>query len=90
MSFLESAHQSYLKTAIAMPTSGHSKNFVDQCYAPCKVSIQTEEHVLLFCHETKQVRDKYKISSGNIKELFELEDHLVVNFVYEAITKMDL
>ena len=56
----------------------------------CKVSKQTEEHVLLFCHETKQVRDKYKISSRNITELYELEDHLVVNFVYEAITKMNL
>ena len=31
ISFLESAHQSYLKTAIAMPTSGHLKNSVDQC-----------------------------------------------------------
>ena len=32
VSFLELAHQGYLKTAIAMPTSGHSKTFVDQCY----------------------------------------------------------
>ena len=31
ISFLESAHQSYLKTAIAMPSSGHLKNSVDQC-----------------------------------------------------------
>ena len=29
ISFLESAHQSYIKTAIAMPTL---KNSVDQCY----------------------------------------------------------
>ena len=36
MSFLEPAHQSYLTTAIAMTTSGHSKNFVDQCYRRCK------------------------------------------------------
>ena len=37
MSFLESAHQSYIKSPITTPAPEHSKNFVGQCYVSVKL-----------------------------------------------------
>ena len=56
MSFSESAHQSYLKTAIAMPTSGHSKNFVEQCYQCCVLAYSN--WTAQYHHQTKRTFGK--------------------------------
>ena len=75
---------------LKIETGRWSRTPREERLCPCKLGILTEEHVLLFCQSTKQVRDKYKLSSRNITELFNQEGHLVVHFVYESMTKMNL
>ena len=56
----------------------------------CLSSVQTEEHVLLFCEKTAQIRNQFNITFNNISELFQADDiESIVDFIYEALQKMD-
>ena len=56
----------------------------------CLKDIQTEEHVVLFCEKTREVRCKYNISSTDIGQLFMLDDETVIDFLYEVMAIMEL
>ena len=55
----------------------------------CKEDIQIEEHTLLICSLTRDIRDLHQITSKNLPELFALNENTVVTFIYEVMKKMD-
>ena len=54
----------------------------------CKADIQTEEHILLNCILTSEIRKTHKIRAETLQELFAGNDITVVNFIHEIMMKM--
>ena len=54
----------------------------------CKADIQTEEHILLNCLLTSEIRNTHKIRAETLQELFAGNDITVVNFIHEIMMKM--
>ena len=57
-------------------------------YVLVKKNVQTEEHVFLFCELTEEIRTKYRITHVELDTFFQLDDRIIIDYIFEIMKKM--
>ncbi len=51
----------------------------------CGTGVQTEEHVMLHCPTSKQLREQFGMHMNTLPELFELNEEMISNYCYHIL-----